>query len=89
MLKQIPLNKMLEKEFEYYLKNQKELLEKYLNKYLVIKNEEVVGNFDTKQEAYDFATSKFKLGEFLIQYCIPGNLGYTQTFHSQVIFSSI
>lgn len=80
---------MLEKEFEFYLKNQKKLLEKFLNNYLVIKDEKVVGNFTTKQEAYDFATSKFKLGEFLIQHCIPGNLGYTQTFHSQVIFSTI
>ena len=46
-----------------------------------------MASFDTKQEAYDYATEKFELGTFLIQHCLPGDLGHTQTFHSQVIFS--
>lgn len=80
---------MLEREFDYYLAHQKELLSKYLNKYLVIKEEGVVDAFDTKEEAYDFATSKFELGTFLIQQCLPGDLGHSQIFHSQVIFANI
>lgn len=78
---------MLEKEFKFYLDNQKELLKGYLNKFIIIKDQNVVASFDTKQEAYDFATEKFELGTFLIQQCLPGDLGHTQTFHSQVIFS--
>lgn len=78
---------MLEREFKYYLDNQKELVKKYLNKFIVIKDQEVVDAFETKQEAYDFATKKFELGTFLIQQCLSGDLGHTQTFHSQVIFS--
>jgi hypothetical protein len=78
---------MLEKEFKFYLDNQKDLLKEFLNKYIIIKEQKVVASFDTKQEAYDYATEKFELGSFLIQHCLPGDLGHTQTFHSQVIFS--
>lgn len=37
---------MLEREFTYYLSNQEELVKKYRGKFLVIKNEEVVGVYD-------------------------------------------
>jgi len=77
---------MLEKEFQYYLDNQEDFVKKYSNKFLVIKNQEVVGVYNTKEGAYDDATSKFELGTFLIQQCLPGTLGHTQTFHSQVVF---
>lgn len=80
---------MLEKEFKYYLDNQDELVKKYFNKFIIIKDQKVVANFDTKQEAYDYATGEFELGTFLIQHCLPGDLGHTQTFHSRVIFSNI
>jgi len=80
---------MLEKEFQYYLNHQDELVKKYENKFLVIKDQEVVGVYDNKQEAYDGATSKYELGTFLIQHCLPGTLSHTQTFHSQVIFGPL
>lgn len=80
---------MLEKEFDFYLAHQKDLILKYLNKYLVIKEEQVINAFDTIEDAYDFATSKFELGSFLIQQCLPGDLGHSQIFHSQVIFANI
>jgi hypothetical protein len=83
------LKNMLKKEFQYYLDNQEELVNKYLAKFLVIKNQEIVGVYDTKQEAYDEATSKYELGTFLIQHCLPGSLSHTQTFHSQVIFNQV
>ena len=78
---------MLKQEFQYYLDHQVELVNIYLNKFLVIKDQKVVAAYNTKQEAYDEATSKFELGTFLIQHCLPGSISHTQTFHSQVIFS--
>ncbi len=78
---------MLEKDFKYYLENQKDLVKKYDGMYLIIKDCEVVGAFKTKQEAYDTATSKYELGSFIIQHCFPGAESYTQTFHSRVILS--
>lgn len=78
---------MLDKEFQYYLDNQNKLVKLYNGKQLVIKDQAVQGDFNTIEEAYDFAISKFELGTFLIQECSEGENGYTQTFHSRVIFA--
>lgn len=77
---------MLNEEFNYYLEHQDELLDKYNGKYLVIKNSEVVGSYDTIAEAYTEATKLYRVGTFLIQHCTPGKKAYTQTFHSRVSF---
>lgn len=80
---------MLEKEFQYYLENQKELVKLYINKFIVIKNNEVIGVYDSHSEAYNASLESNELGTFLIQHCLPGELGYAQTFHSQVIIHTI
>jgi hypothetical protein len=78
---------MLEKEFEYYLSNQNKLLETYSGKHIVIKNQKVIGSYESESEAY-FKTEKTEeLGTFLIQLCEPGEESYTETFHSRVSFS--
>lgn len=78
---------MLKNEFQYYLDNQDELVKLYNGKQLVIKDQTVQGDFDTIEEAYEFASNKFELGTFIIQECSPGENGYTQTFHSRVQFA--
>ena len=75
---------MLEKEFNYYIKHQKELVKKYNGRFIVIKGEKVVGDYGTQIEAYSEAQKNFKLGTFIIQLCAPGKENYTQTFHSRV-----
>ena len=80
---------MLEKEFQYYLSNQKKLLELYDGKFLVIKDEAVQGAYESQGEAYKNGVEKFKLGTFLIQHCTPGDSSYTQTFHSRVIINPV
>lgn len=77
---------MLEKEFKYYLDNQKELVEKYEGKYLVIVGEKVVGVYKSDEEAYFESEKKFEAGTFLIQFCEAGDSSYTQSFHSRVSF---
>lgn len=76
---------MLEKEFKYYLDNQTQLVEAYRNKFIVIKNNEVIGVYDSHNDAYVNTLKKEELGTFLIQHCLPGDEGYSQTFHSRVI----
>jgi hypothetical protein len=78
---------MLEKEFQYYIKHQEELVHKYEGKFIVIKNEKVIGSYNTEIEAYTEAQKKHELGTFLIQACFPGQANYSQTFHSRVIFT--
>ena len=74
----------LTKEFEFFKANQDSLVAEHDGKYIVIKDQKVVGAFNTELEAYNDAKQKFALGTFLIQHCIPGSESYTQTFHSRV-----
>jgi len=76
----------LEKEFNYYLQNQAELVKKYNGKYIVIKDTNVLGVFDSELEAIEETVKKHKLGSFLVQKCEPGDKSYTQTYHSRVAF---
>lgn len=78
---------MLKDEFEWYLKNQKELAEKHNGKFLVIKDQKVIGVYDIELEAVEETSKKEELGTFLVQKCEPGDASFTQTFHTRVHFS--
>lgn len=74
----------LQKEFRYYIDHQDELVEKYRGKVIVIKDEKVIGVYDSDLEAIEKTSEKYELGTFLVQKCEPGFNSYTQTFHSRV-----
>ena len=83
----VVMNKKLEKEFEYYIEHQDELVEKYNGKYIVIKDCKVIGAFNSDFEAVTETMKGHELGTFLVQKCEPGKESYTQTYHSRVIFT--
>ena len=76
----------LEKEFQYYLQNQDKLVAMYNGRYIVIKNDEILGDYDTEIEAIRETSKKYELGTFLVQKCEPGSSSYTQTYHSRAVF---
>jgi hypothetical protein len=80
---------MLEKSFKYYLVHQLELVKKYNGKFIVIKDENVIGVYASHSEAYNETVKGHELGTFLIQHCLPGKDSYSQTFHSQVIIHAV
>ena len=75
---------MLEKEFQYYLDHQDELIKKYDGQYIVIVGDKVVGSYDMQRQAYDETIKEHEEGTFLIQYCSPGEESYSHVFHSRV-----
>lgn len=75
----------LEKEFQYFLNNQNSLTDQYKGKFIVIKNEEVIGAYDSEAEAFTETQKKHELGTFLIQECRQGSEVYSQVFHSRVL----
>jgi hypothetical protein len=77
----------LEKQFDWYLAHQDELVKQFNGKWIVVHGDEVGGNFDTELDAYNFAIEHFTPGEFIIQLVTPGSESYTQTFHSRVEIS--
>jgi hypothetical protein len=78
---------MLDIEFNWYLAHQEDLLERYNGKYIVIKDKNVIGSYDTSLDALLGAKKEHEQGTFLIQLCTPGEKDYTGTFHSRVVFA--
>lgn len=76
---------MLKDEFKYYIDNQADFVEKYNGKFIVLKNQKVIGIYESHLEAYNETLKTEEIGTFLIQHCIPGTNSFTQTFHSQAI----
>lgn len=77
----------LRDEFQYFIEHQEELVKKYLKKYVVIKDQQVIEVYDSELEAYFASKEKYGLGKFIIQQCLPGIESYTQTFNSRAIFA--
>ena len=77
---------MLEKEFKYFLNNKEDLSRKYKGKFLVIRDEKVIGAYDSEKDAYDNAIKNNELGTFLIQECSTRESAFVQNFHSRVLF---
>lgn len=73
---------MFEKELNYFIAHQQELLMQYPKKVLVLKDENVVGAYETVLEAYLKAQEKHEIGSFMIQRCEPGVDAYTVTISS-------
>ena len=73
---------MLEKEFQYYINAQPELVKKYDGKHLVIVGDSVVGAYESRELALDTAHAKYQPGTFLVQLCTPGESAYTQNYYS-------
>ena len=81
------MTEQLRKEFQYYLEHQNELVKQYKGKFIVIKNNKVIGDYDSELEAVTNTSQQHELGTFLVQKCEPGTSSYTQTYHSRAIFA--
>ena len=80
-------NSPLQKEFQYYLDHQDEMVEQYDGKFVVIKDEAVLGAYDAELRAVTETQKSHRIGTFLVQLVSRGTSAYTQTFHSRVVFS--
>ena len=75
-------------DFKFFRENHDVLLKEYFNKYIVIKDRNVLFYGDSFKDALSKALDGgLELGTFIIQLCSEGESGYTQTFHSRVIFA--
>ena len=75
---------MLKDEFLYYLSHWHELCEKHDGKFIVIKDQNVIGVYDDEMEAIEKTALDHELGTFLVQELRdPDEL--KRTFHSRVV----
>ena len=71
--------------FEWYLANQKALVEKYDGKVLAIRDGEVLGIYDTELTAVTETRKRHEKGTFIVQRVSEGDEAYSATFHSRVV----
>ena len=78
---------MFKRELQFFIDNQSNLVNQYHGKVLVLKDQEVVGVYETPLEAYLEAQKSHELGTFMIQPCEPGPQAYTVTISTHGIFA--
>ena len=64
-------------DFSWYKKNIKSLHEKYGDKYIAIKDEKVLGSFDSYAEGVKVTSQSLPIGSFIIQRCGADESAYT------------
>lgn len=79
------LNTVLQKEYDYFLKNRKSLLPRNENKFVVILGEKIVGVYNSTAEALRDASQKYAAGSFLIQKVLKNEDDLVQKFSSMVV----
>jgi len=78
------MDSILKKEFEYFLAHQEELVKMYEGKFVVIKDQHILGAYDSEIDAIEETSKTEEMGTFLVQKCERGDSSFTQTFHSRV-----
>ena len=79
------MENQLDKQFKFYLENQDTFVEQYDGKVIVLKNEKVLGAYETELDAVNQTRIHHELGTFIVQRVSPGDEAYTARFHSRVV----
>lgn len=79
---------MLRDEFQFFIANQDALVRDYPGRVVVIKDGQVVGDYDDELDACLDARRRFEPGTFLVQACEPGPSAYTVTISSHELVQS-
>ena len=74
----------LDKEFDWFLNNQTQLVQMYSEKFVVVKGFKVIGSYDSYAEAIDKTLKTEKLGTFIVQRCSVNPANYVSVVHSGV-----
>ena len=75
----------LQKEFNYYIKNREEFVKNHEGKFLVIKDEQVLGVYGTRSEAIQETMETHNLGTFMVHFVRSGDDDIKRTFRSRVL----
>ena len=77
----------LQREFEFYLANQDEMVKQYDGKVIALKNDEVLGVYDSELSAFTETVKQHERGTFMIQRVSEGNEAYTAIFSTPGVLS--
>ena len=72
-------------DFDFFIKNYKELYKKYGHKFLAIKNKEILGSYESVTEALEDLKEKHEIGTYIIQECTGDESAYRTTIMRLII----
>ena len=74
-------------DYDFFINNLAELYKEYGHRFLVIKNEKVVGVYNSFDDALTETLKTEKPGSFLIQECVENPKDLVLTFQGNIAFS--
>lgn len=81
--------KKLDQNYRWFRANHKRLLRRYRNRYIAVARDNVVGDYETEDQAIsETVRSGIQPGEFIVQRCVPVSEEERAVFHSGVSFPS-
>lgn len=79
---------MLEQEFQFYQDHKNKLMLQYNHRFIVIKDQRVIADYATREEALETTQKEHALGTFLIQRVSAEDDEQVQRFYSRAIFDA-
>jgi len=74
----------LQEDYKYFVKNKEQFLNEFPDKFIVIKNKQVIGVYDDQVEAFTETSKEHEQGSFIVQQCNP-DFDDVQIFSSRVL----
>jgi len=72
-------------DFDYFLQNMENLYQVHGHKYVAVKNQGVLGVYDTFQNAYETTVKTEEVGSFLIQECFDSRDKMVHHFQRNIV----
>ena len=73
------------KDFDYFVANYQDLFKKYGHKFLAIKNQQILGAYDSVPDTIKDLSPKYEIGTYIIQECTGDDSAYRTTIMRLII----
>ena len=73
------------KDFDFFINSYKDLYKKYGHKFLAIKNEKILGAYDSVPDAITQLSNEYEIGTYIIQECTSDDSAYRTTIMRLII----
>jgi hypothetical protein len=77
---------MVNDEFAFYKANQDKIVQEHLDKFVVIKNQQIRGYYSSEEEAFDSMLDN-ELGTFMVKRCQKPGTDVLEYFNNTVAFA--
>ena len=77
------------KNFDYFIEHLDEFLKEHYGKFVVVKDEEVLGFYDSFDEAIEEALKEYEIGTFIVQECVNNERSANTFYSNNVCFCEV